>query len=621
MISRLPTFAGIVWLALTSGIAQAAETESGSPAPERRGTEFGFAVFQQHCVSCHGNPKYERAPSPAALRSMTPERIYSALTSGIMKPVGDTLTEEDRRRVSESLAGRLLGSERAGDAAGMPNRCAKNPPFRGAGKTDWNGWGNGIENHRFQPAARAGLTPGNVAHLKLKWAFGYPDGTSAYGQPTVVGGRVFVGTDTGYVYSLDAASGCVYWSYRPEAGVRNAMTIGPIKSSGSARFAVFFGDLKAMMYAVDAQTGKEVWKTRVEDNFATRVTAAPALHEGRLYVPISAWEGFQARVLDYPCCSAVGAVSALDANTGQALWKTYTIEERPHPTRKNSQGVQLWGPAGVPVWNTPTVDTKRHAVYVGTGDSSTYPAPPTSDAILALDMQTGRVIWSRQIYRNDSFIVGCEGEGRTENCPQVVGPDWDIPMSPMLKTLADGRSLIVFGTKPGDVLALDADKQGEPVWKINPTSESATDSGSPNGIGQRGPVWGGAVDERNAYIGSSAGGISAVGLADGKRKWFTSLNATAENKVTHSAAVTVIPGVVFVAGTDGKLWALASGDGHELWSFETARTFDTVNAVAARGGSIVSAGPTVAGGMVFVGSGYGVVTEKPGNVLLAFGLE
>ncbi len=553
---------------------------------------------------------------------MAPERIYAALTTGIMKPVGDTLSEEDRRRVSESLAGRLLGSEQAGDAAGMPNRCAKNPPFQGAGRADWNGWGNGVENHRFQSTAKAGLTPTNVVHLKLKWAFGYPDGTSAYGQPTVVQGRVFVGTDTGYVYSLDAASGCLYWSYRPESGVRNAMTVGPIKTAGGVRSAVFFGDLKAMMYAIDAQTGKEIWKTRVEDNIATRVTAAPALHAGRLYVPVSAWEGFQARVLDYPCCTAVGAVSALDADTGKQLWKRYTIAERPRPTQKNSKGVQQWGPAGVPVWNTPTVDPKRHAVYVGTGDSSTFPAPATSDAILALDMETGRLLWSRQIYRNDSFIVGCEGEGWTENCPKVVGPDWDIPMSPMLKTLGHGKSLIVFGTKPGEVLALDADKQGEQVWRVNPTRESApADAGSPNGIGQRGPVWGGAVDDRYAYIGSSAGGLAAVGLADGKRKWFTTLNATPENKVTHSAAVTVVPGVVFVAGTDGRLWALSSADGRELWSFETARAFDTVNAVPAHGGSIVSAGPTVAGGMLFVGSGYGVVSEKPGNVLLAFSVQ
>jgi polyvinyl alcohol dehydrogenase (cytochrome) len=608
-------------LVLAIHTASAAGADAAGAALERRGTELGFAVFQQHCVSCHGNPAYERAPDPATLRAMSAERIYAALTTGVMKSVGDTLSDEDRRRVAESLAGQLLGSAQAGDAGAMPNRCPSNPPLRNIGKADWNGWGNGPENHRFQSAATAGLTAALVPHLKLKWTFGYPGGTSAYGQPTVVAGRVFVGTDTGYVYSLDAASGCVYWSYRTGAGVRNAMTVGSIKTQGGVRFAVFFGDLKANAYAIDAQNGREIWKTRVEENFATRITAAPALYQGRLYVPISAWEGFQARVPDYPCCTAVGSVSALDANTGKLIWKTYSIAERPHPTQKNSRGVQQWAPAGVPVWNTPTIDARRRALYVGTGDSSTYPAPSTSDAILALQMDTGKRLWSQQIYKNDSFIVGCEGAGHTENCPKVIGPDWDIPMSPMLE-VAGGKTLIVFGTKPGEILALDAGKQGEQVWRANPESESSmADTPSPNGIGLRGPVWGGALDDRYAYVGSSAGGVAAVQLADGQRKWYTPLNSTAEKKVTHSAAVTVIPGVLFVAGSDGRLWALSTGDGHELWTFDTARVFDTVNSVPAHGGSIVSAGPTVVGGMLFVGSGYGVVSEAPGNVLLAFGLQ
>jgi polyvinyl alcohol dehydrogenase (cytochrome) len=244
-------------------------------------------------------------------------------------------------------------------------------------------------------------------------------------------------------------------------------------------------------------------------------------------------------------------------------------------------------------------------------------------------MDTGQQLWSQQIYKNDSFIVGCEGAGHTENCPKTVGPDWDIPMSPMLKEVAGGKTLIVFGTKPGDILALDADKEGEQVWRTNPESESSTnvspsseglspDGRSPNGIGLRGAVWGGALDDRYAYVGSSVGGAAAVQVADGKRKWFTPLNSTAENKVTHSAAVTVIPGVLFVAGSDGRLWALSTSDGKALWTFDTARAFDTVNAVPAHGGSIVSAGPTVAGGMLLVGSGYGVVSDSPGNVLLAF---
>ncbi|HEY6922356.1 MAG TPA: PQQ-binding-like beta-propeller repeat protein, partial [Steroidobacteraceae bacterium] len=207
----------------------------------------------------------------------------------------------------------------------------------------------------------------------------------------------------------------------------------------------------------------------------------------------------------------------------------------------------------------------------------------------------------------------------TENCPKVVGPDWDVPMSPMLKTLAGGRTVLVFGTKPGEVQALDPDKQGEPAWHMNVVGPSATEEAlRANGGKNQGPIWGGAVDDSFAYFGLNAGGVAAVRLQDGQRIWYMPLSSTTEKKVAHSAAATVIPGVVFVGGSDGRLWALSSSSGQPLWSFDTARTFDTINRVPAHGGSIIAAGPTVAGGMLFVGSGYGVVTESPGNVLLAF---
>lgn len=593
---------------------------SAAAVPERRGTELGYAVFQQHCVSCHGNPAYARAPSPAALRSMTPERIYTALTSGLMKSVGDTLSDQDRRRVAESLSGQLLGAGPLGDARKMPNRCARNPPLRPAGPS-WNGWGNGPANNRFQTAAAAGLSAAQVPGLTLRWAFGFPGGTSAHAQPAVFAGRVFVGSDTGYVYSLDSASGCVYWSYRTQAGVRNAMTLGRITAQGRSRYAVFFGDLKANAYAIDAHSGRQIWRRHVDDNYTTRITAAPAFYRGTLYVPVSAWEGFQARVLDYPCCTAVGSVSALDASSGKLLWKTYSIAQRPHPTHKNSHGVELWAPAGAPIWNTPTIDPQRDALYVGTGDATTYPAPATSDAILALDLKTGRRLWSRQIYANDSFIIGCSGRGVTDNCPRVVGVDWDIPMSPILTRLTDGRAAVVFGTKPGDILALDPDRQGAVIWRTNVIGPGAVAAARQPGGRIRGPLWGGAVDDGYVYFGLNAGGVAAVRLADGQRTWYNPLNSTPQQRVTHSAAATAIPGVVFVGGSDGRLWALASSDGHPLWSFETAHPFNTVNRVPAHGGSIMAPGPVVAGGMLFVGSGYGVVSNMPGNVLLAFGLE
>ena len=261
-------------------------------------------------------------------------------------------------------------------------------------------------------------------------------------------------------------------------------------------------------------------------------------------------------------------------------------------------------------------------MYVGTGDASTYPAPATTDSILALDLNTGKRLWSHQIYKGDSFIVGCAGAGKTENCPKELGPDWDVPMSPMLSHLGDGRTLLIFAMKTGDVLALDADKKGAVAWRddhirANTAPQSASGSAARN----RGPQWGGAMDDRYVYVPCSTSGIAALNLDDGQQKWCAPLDTATNPKVGYSAAVTTMPGVLFAAGSDGSVWALSTEDGHTLWKYQTATDFKTVNAVPAHGGSIVSAGATVADGMLFVGSGYGVVSESPGNVLLAFGVQ
>lgn len=622
MRSRLQTaliFSG--WLSL------AAAAFAQAPAPPRRapqgsaGTESGFAVFQQRCMGCHGNPKVERAPSPEAIREMAPERIYDALTKGVMKGQGDTLTEDQRRMVATFMSGRPLGSLAQGDAKDMPNRCSSNPPLANpSSEPAWNGWGVDVTNSRFQSAQAAGLTPAQVPNLKLKWAFGYPNGLSAFGQPSVVAGRVFVGTDIGYIYSLDAKTGCVYWSYQTKGAVRNALSVGPVKGQGTTKYGVFFGDAHANVYALDAQDGHELWSTKVDDHFVARITAAPTFYRGRLFVPVSSSEEFTAATLDYPCCTSRGSVVALNANTGARVWKRYVMDE-PKPTRKNSKGVQQYAPAGGSVWNSPTIDVKRHAVYFGTGDAETEPAAPTSDAIMAADIDTGKVLWVHQIQAGDAFLGGCSGPAKTDNCPSTNGPDLDIGNSPILRTLSDGRTLVVAATKDGNILALDPDKKGAVVWHINvaPADPNAT---GPNAFFARlgGIVWGGASDGRALYYGLSRGGMVAVQLATGEQLWYTPLSQPGI-RVSNAAATSAIEGVAFVGGTDGKLHALSTQDGKVIWEYNTARPFETVNKIPAHGGAISSIGPTIANGMLFVGSGYAVSGNNTGNVLLAFTTE
>jgi polyvinyl alcohol dehydrogenase (cytochrome) len=618
--------------------AQATSTPAGT-APARQeaaaarnrglsaGTEQGFGIFERNCVACHGNPKVSNAPTPEVLRTYSPERIYTALTSGPMKTVGDTLTDNERRLVAQAVAGRLLGSAARGDAKYMADHCSANPPMRApSAGPSWNGWGNSPDNTRFQPAEAARLTAADLPRLKLVWAFGLPDSTSSYSQPTVVSGRVFVGSDTGYVYSMDAHTGCVYWSFLAQAGVRNALTIESLRIQGQQRDVAFFGDLKANVYALDARTGMQLWSAHVEKQYTDRVTAPPAYYNGRLFVPISSWEEFSAASLSYPCCTSVGEIVALDARTGHKLWNTYVIPERPHPTHKNSQGVQQYAPAGGSVWNTPAVDPKLHAIYFGTGDATTSPAADTSDAVMALDMRSGRILWHYQITTDDAFLGGCFGKTRTDNCPPTEGPDWDVPAPPILHTLPNGHRLLVVATKPGDVLAFDPDQHGKLVWRTNVTGKLAhVMPFGPAQFRQTGIQWGGAVVGDNVYYGLKVdGGLAAIHIPDGQRLWQVPIETGYGQRVGHESPATAIPGVVFLGSADGTIVAASTDDGHVLWTYSTNRAFDTVNKVPAHGGAMGSQGITVVDGMVFVGSGYSIMASGPvqsGNVVLAFAVQ
>ena len=336
------------------------------------------------------------------------------------------------------------------------SKCAHNPdgfPQRLDGPR-WNGWGVDINNRRFQPAAMAGLTPEQVPRLQLKWAFGFPGALAANAQPTIVGGLLFVGGGDRKVYALDAKSGCTRWAFATEAVVRTAISVGPI--SGADQFAVFFGDVRANAYAVNATTGTLLWKTKVEDHPAARIVGAPTLHSGVLYVPVSSFEEATGSKASYQCCTFRGSVVALDSATGRQVWKTYTIPEAPRPTKQNVIGTQLYGPAGAAIWSAPTIDVQRHAVYVATGNSYANPPAETSDAILAFDLATGRMLWHRQITAKDSSVSACYGADQT-NCPDDHGPDSDFGQSPILASLNTGQRMLVIGQKSGVVHALDPD--------------------------------------------------------------------------------------------------------------------------------------------------------------------
>jgi polyvinyl alcohol dehydrogenase (cytochrome) len=602
--------------------AQAAPTAPATPPPGRGGlpgSESGWATFQGRCFRCHGNTASGGATTTAwAIRQMTPERIYAGLTAA-SHTEGAALRDIEKVRVAEFMSGRPMGSVNAGEASSMANRCTANPPMTDPSSgPSWNGWGNDLANTRFQPAAAARLAAADVPRLTLKWAFGFPHGMTNNAQPTVVSGRVFAASDNGYVYSLDAKTGCVYWSFQNGSIVRNSPTVGAVTGQGATRWAVFFGDGHANVFALDAQTGRQLWKTRVDDHVVARITGGVKYYDGRVYVPVSGSEEFNSGQRDYPCCTARGAVAALDAGTGKQVWKTYNVDE-PKPWKKQANGVQLYGPSAGGVWNAPTIDTVRGALYVGTGDAVTPPESPLTDAIMALDLKTGKVLWARRAMENDLFMGGCGGAEKSEACPSPMGPDHDIGNSPILVTLPNGRRAVFAGTKGADVLALDPDANGAVLFRVNP-------AGQPIGSGGRGRgsiVWGGASDPRQVYYGMGAAGLSAVQAADGKTAWvFNPPGVSGTGVAPLGAAPTAIPGVIFQGAGDGQLFAVSAADGKQLWKFNTAQEFATINKVAARGGSIATSGAVVVDGMVYVSSGYGISSAASGgNVLLAFGVE
>ena len=593
--------------------AGAQELSLGSPAQ---------VLFRTRCASCHdtaaGSPEATRAPSREALRARSRESIIAALsTGGSMAPMATGLTAVEKASLAAFLS--PIAEPPVDPNAG---RCPTQPTSLPdpAKLPYWNGWGVDASNARFQPAALAGLSVWNVPKLTLKWAFGIPGASAVSAQPTVYAGRVFMGSENGTVYALDAASGCFYWQFTAAGGVRSAITIAPLAGSKPARFAAYFGDFKANVYAVDALTGEQIWSLRVDDHAAARITGAPALSSGRLYVPVSSLEELPAARPDYQCCTFRGSVVAIDAATGKQIWKTFTIPEVPQIAGKNAAGTPLWKHAGAAIWAAPTIDATRKVLYVATGNAYTEPAAPTTDAVIAMSLATGAIEWISQVTPKDSYVVGCRPDN--DNCPDDLGPDFDFGNSPILRKLASGRTVLAIGQKSGVAYGMDPDRKGAVLWQYR------AGKGSPLG----GIEWGAAADERIMYVpvsdvlGEEAGGLLAIGLSSGERIWHTPAPALSCKGAlgcsgAQSAAVSVIPGVVFSGSVDGHLRAYDTGDGRIIWDFDTARDFDTVNGVRASGGSIDGGGPVVVGGMVFAGSGYGRWRGRPGNVLLAFAVQ
>ncbi len=575
----------------------------------------GAAIFHQKCAMCHDNPS-GRIPPRDMLSSLPPDTIIFDLTFGVMQPQGLGLSANQIAAVATFLTGK--SSSPGVQPNPQANLCAgPTPPIRLEGSL-WNGWGHDVENSRYQP--QPGISAADVPKLRVKWAFAYP-GPLVGTQPTVIGDHLYVGTTNGFVYSLNAKTGCTYWTFRAQSDIRASLSVGPFGKPSDKKYAVYFADLmKASAYAVDATSGKLLWKTKVDDHPLARLTGSPVLYGNRLYVPVSSQEEGYGAVATYPCCTFRGSVLALDASTGKILWKTYPIQDAPRPFKKTSAGLQMYGPAGAAIWSAPTIDANRKLIYVGTGDSFTDIPTTATDSIVAMDMQTGKIKWMMQATANDNYLFGCNTPGKGI-CPDPVGPDYDFGASPILRTLLGGKQVILAAQKSGMVYALDPDDAGKVLWKVQ------VGPGSMGG----GVQYGFAADESAAYVPNgnrSDSSLSALQIADGKMMWHKPAPpgqcSWGEKGCSgaESAAVSAIPGIVFSGSADGHLRAYSASDGSVVWDFDTAaKPYAAVNGVPAYGGSLGTEGSVIAGGILYVVSGEGRFTGHRGNALIAFTVD
>jgi polyvinyl alcohol dehydrogenase (cytochrome) len=603
------------WVALTLAIAAIPNVAAAQ-------TVSGEALYKTRCAACHDNAD-GRTPPRAVLQAMTPSRILRTLDFGAMMTIAYTLRREEREAVAAFL-GKPGPEPRPRPEAYCADRSVS---VIDVTKASWNGWSPSRDNARFVPGPLAGLTAEQVPKLKLKWAFGFEGDVSAFSQPTVIGNQIFVGSASGVVHALRADTGCLQWTFQANGPIRSAIVATPFEGG----HLLLFGDLTGWFYAIDAASGGQVWRARPEEHEAVRLSAPPVVHDGLVIIPVASWEESRALNPDYPCCTFRGSVTALRLTDGNIAWKRFMVPAAALRTGKTPTGTDTFGPSGVGIWGSPTIDVKRRRIYVTTGNNYSLPATPLSDAVVALDLDTGAIVWSHQALPNDVYNSACSLTPKASSCPEGSGPDYDFGSPAMLVTMPNGRELVLAGQKAGIVWAFDPDANGKVVW------QSRVAKGGING----GVQWGMASDGQRVYAATSdvvvartattrtldptaGGGLTALRVADGSVEWHAEPPSCAGRpncSPAQLAAVTAIPGVVFSGSLDGHLRAYSAQDGKVIWDFDTVREYQTVNGVKASGGAIDGPGAVVANGMVLVNSGYMRFGGLPGNVLLAFGVE
>ncbi|MEH6586140.1 MAG: alpha/beta fold hydrolase [Halioglobus sp.] len=597
----------------------------------------GVALYKQHCSLCHSNPG-AKAPALGALRILGYDRLLDEMTNGNMQVQASAMTNAQRATLAQHLATgskdpRSWEAGMACSAQGSEGRPTE--PLVG-------GWGYGSHNRRYQPALQAGMTADDLPNLELAWAQGFPGTTTMRSQPVITGDTLYFGVAaTSSVYAFDLASGCLKWTYRSAAPVRSALVMGRMPDSGTP--ILIFGDSRASVHVVSAADGSGIWQGTVKTGTASTITGTPVLHEDRLYVPISSFEVSRAGHGNYECCEDHGGVRAFDIRNGEVLW-TYATTGKAQPAEPTPGGLKTRGPSGAPVWTTPAIDVQRNVLYIGTGENYSWPSTGTSDAIIALNLDTGKEEWVFQALADDVYNEACAagflGYPESPACPKNPGPDFDFGASVIIAKTAEGQDILLAGQKSGDVFGLDPDNRGALLW------QTKLSDGTPVG----GVHWGMSVENDTVFVPvsdpewriekwdySPRPGVTALDVTTGKIKWQHKATRGCElDKTTmdvkngrhneqwpachyaygFSGAATSLDGAVLAGALNGTLKAFNSDDGQVLWQFDTKKSFTSLNGVEAHGGSLDNTSIAVGGGYLVIQSGYSYFNQMPGNVLL-----
>jgi len=560
--------------------------------------------------------------------------------------------------------------------------------------TEWPQWSGDIRNHHNLTPTRPVLGPANVHQLRVQWRHPVPN--SVVATPTLKDGTLYF-TDIaglsleglftgGRLHAVDARSGKRRWSREVVDYTRHPLRDFSRSSPAISGDRLYIGDsinnLKFIGYslvnfaglpgasviAVNRRTGAQLWRTQVEAHFAARITMSPIVFEDQVIVGVSSQESEIPALKGgtYPCCSFRGSLVSLDAESGKIRWKTRTID------------AAVKGVAGAPVWgSSPPIDLKRRRVYIGTGNN--YNATPEFtrcykgellearllnqeldvdvatkkcarlhdsagnrfDALMAIDVDTGQILWSRKTMVYDAWNVGCGSiisplaRFNEEVCPRPQGIDSDFAQAPMLLTVpinGTPTDILVAGQKSGRFWALRAE-DGEVLW---------TKQVGPGGkLG--GHQWGSATDGKTVFFQTtnmehaklrltvghqrgkeiSGGYWGALDAATGRVLWETADPATRwplkGEGINHliyglnlgrgyfaapMGALTYYNGLVFAGSLSGLMVALDARDGRILWSLQNK-------------GSVVSA-PSIIEDRLYWGVGYHM--GFAGNEVLSLGL-